>query len=202
MKITKALIVSTAFLGLANLLLAQGAIPVQRNTKVTISEPTEVSGTILQPGTYTLKVLDFQSGKLLVQVSDADDRKVITTVTTQKVRRNLDTDREVEEQAEFTYTTANGHPALKVWFYPGDEWGEQFTSGKATWVAEDNVTVRQVPFETEKVAEVTEAPAPEPVAENIPRRTELPKTASNLPLFGIAGLLAVAGAAGLRRMGT
>jgi hypothetical protein len=199
MKITKAAIASMAFFGLADLLLAQGAIPVQRNTKVTISEPTEVSGTILQPGTYTLKVLDFQSGKLLVQVSDADDRKVITTVTTQKVRRNLDTDREVEEQAEFTYTTANGHPALKVWFYPGDEWGEQFASGKATWVAQDNVTVRQVPFETEKVAEVTESPAPEPVAE-IPRPTELPKTASDLPLLGIAGLIAVGAAAGIGRM--
>ncbi len=209
MKYLKQLFAATAFLGFANLLLAQGATPMQRNTKISISEPTEVSGTVLQPGTYTLKVLDFQNGHVQVQVSDENDKTPITTVVTQKVRRTLDTKQQTDEQAQFTYTTANGHPALDTWFYPGDEWGEKFTSGKATWVAENVGTVTQTPMQTEtKTEQVAEtpapAPAPEPIAENNapapapePAPTELPKTASDLPVLAMAGLLALGGAAGV-----
>lgn len=207
MKYLKTLFASMAFLGLANLLMAQGSTPMQRTTKISVSEPTEVSGTVLQPGTYTLKVLDFQNGKVQVQVSDENDKTPITTVVTQKVRRNLDTSQQVDEQAQFTYTNANGHPALDTWFYPGDEWGEKFQSGKATFVAENVGTVTQTPMETktEQIAETpapAPAPAPESVAENDapapePAPTELPKTASDLPLLAMAGLLALGGAAGV-----
>ena len=209
MKYLKTLFASMAFLGFANLMLAQGSTPVQRNTRINVSEPTEVSGTVLQPGTYTLKVLDFKDGKVQVQVSDENDKNIITTVVTQKVRRNLDTKQQTDEQAQFTYTSANGHPALDTWFYPGDEWGEKFMSGKATWVAENTGTVTQTPMQTEtKTTEIAEAPAPAPapapIAENsapapepAPAPTELPKTASDLPLLGLAGLLAVGGAAGV-----
>jgi LPXTG-motif cell wall-anchored protein len=211
MKYLKTLFASTAFLGAASLLLAQGSTPTQRNTRINISEPTEVSGTVLQPGTYTLKVLDFRDGKVQVQVSDVNDKTPITTVVTQKVRRNLDTKAQTDEQSQFTYTSANGHPALDTWFYPGDEWGEKFTSGKATFAAENTGTVTQTPMETktETVAEApapAPAPAPEPVAENNvpapqtapePAPTELPKTASDLPLLAMAGLLALGGAAGV-----
>ena len=122
---------SLAFLGFASLLLAQGT-PVQRTTKLNISEPTEISGTILQPGAYMLRVHDFKNGKVQIQVTDESEKQVFATVTAMRMRRNLDTNQQQAEQTEFTYTTANGHPALATWFYPGDEWGEQFTSGKAT----------------------------------------------------------------------
>ena len=210
MKHLKTIFASTAFLGFASLMLAQGT-PVQRNTKMSIGEPTEVAGTVLQPGTYTLKVLDYKDGKVQVQVSDEKDQKVITTVIAEKVRRNLDSKQAQDEQSQFTYTTANGHPALRTWFYPNDEWGEQFKTGLATWKVEQVGTVTQTPIETTKT-EVAEAPAPAPapapeparetVAENTapapaPAPTELPKTASDLPLLGLAGLLALGGAAGV-----
>lgn len=205
MKYLKTIFASMAFLGLANLVLAQGATPVQRNTKINISEATEVAGTVLQPGTYTLKVLDFTGGKVQVQVSDENDKNIITTVIAERLRRNLDTNQQQSQQTQFTYTTANGHPALATWFYPGDEWGEKFMTGKATWVAENTGTVTQTPMQTEtKTAEIAEtpapAPAPAPIAENnapAPAPTELPKTASDLPLLGLAGLLALGGAAGV-----
>jgi LPXTG-motif cell wall-anchored protein len=213
MKSLKRVLTSVASLGFATLLLAQGT-PVQRTTKLTISEPTEVSGTVLQPGNYMLRVRDFKDGKVQVQVVDANDTKVFATVTAIRMRRNLDTNQQQAEQTEFTYTTANGHPALSTWFYPGDEWGEQFTTGKATWVAESTVgTVSQTPMQTEtKTTEVAKAPAPAPapVAESNPPAPEpapapakLPKTGSNLPLFGLIGLGSLAGAAALhlaRRM--
>ncbi|MGH9443745.1 MAG: hypothetical protein ACRD16_15890 [Thermoanaerobaculia bacterium] len=186
-----------AFLGFASLLLAQG-IPVQRTTRLTISEPTEISGTILQPGTYTLKVLDFKTGKITVQVTDAEDRAVLTTVLAQRLRRVLDSDDEVEDQAEFTYTMTNGHPALSSWYYPSDEWGEKFATGLAKWPVEQVGTVTITPIEKTVAAE----PAPVQVAENapepIPLPKELPKTASDVPLLGLAGLITLAGAGALR----
>jgi len=205
------------FLGFASLLLAQGT-PVQRTTKLMISEPTEISGTVLQPGNYMIRVRDFKAGKIQVQVTDETDKTVFATVTAMRMRRNLDTNQQQAEQTEFTYTTVNGHPALHTWFYPGDEWGEEFTTGKATWVAESRMeTAAPAPMATEtKTVEVVHTPAPAPapapalVAENTspapepaPAPAELPRTGSNLPLFGLIGLGALAGAAALhiaRRM--
>jgi LPXTG-motif cell wall-anchored protein len=109
---------------------------------------------------------------------------------------------------------------LSKWFYPGDEWGEEFTSGKATWVAESKVeTVTQVQTKTEVASAPAPALAPAPVAvavaeTNPPARepasvvaekapAQLPKTGSNVPLFGLLGFGALAGAAALhlsRRM--
>ncbi len=211
MKSSKTVLASLLFLGFASLALAQGT-PVQRTTKLTISEPTEISGTVLQPGVYMIRVRDFTNGKVQVQVTDEADKTVFATVTAMRMRRNLDTNQQQAEQTEFTYTTANGHPALHTWFYPGDEWGEEFTNGKATWVAEKTETITQPPMKTE-TAEVATAPAPAPVpapapaliAENnapepapAPAPAELPKTGSNLPLFGLIGLGALAGATALR----
>jgi len=202
MKFSKTVLTATGFLGLASLLLAQ---PVQRQTKLTISEPTEVSGTILQPGNYLLKVHDFKGGKVQVQVMDGNDNRVFATVTAMRARRNLDTDQQQAEQTEFTYTTANGHPALATWFYPGDEWGEQFASGKVTWIAESNSggIAARAPVQTEtRSVEVVKTPAPvaeglstapepaTPVAKTT--RSELPKTGSTLPLFGLIGFGALA----------
>lgn len=212
MKPLKWVLQSMAFLGSASLLLAQGS-PVPRTTKLSISEPTEISGTILQPGVYMIRVHDVTNGKVQVQVTDESEAKVFATVTAMRMRRNLDTNQQQADQTEFTYTTANGHPALATWFYPGDEWGEQFTSGKATWTTE-TVAVTQT-HETVKAPEPAPAPAPAPVAQYNPPAPEpaaasepaaaptptapaqLPRTASNLPLLGLIGLGALGGAAAL-----
>jgi len=215
MKSLKRVLNSVAFLGFASLLLAQGT-PVQRTTNLNISEPTEISGTILQPGSYMLRVHDFKGGKVQVQVTDESDKTVFATVTAMRMRRNLDTNQQQAEQTELTYTTANGHPALSTWFYPGDEWGEQFTSGKATWPA-GTMTQKQTDTQTTEVVTTTEparAPATIPalVAENKPTAPEpavaaapmaeraparLPKTGSNLPLLALIGFGAIGGAAAL-----
>ena len=180
------------------LLLAQ-VTTVQRTTRLTISVPTEVSGTILQPGTYTLKVLDFKVGKQVVQVTNANDQNVVTTVMAERLRRNLNTEQERNDQTEFTYTFANGHPSLSTWYYPGDEWGEQFATGRAAWQEREAVTIRYTPIET---LTAEKAPAPEPAesAPPIPLPTILPTTASNVPLIGLTGLLALAAAAGVHRL--
>jgi len=223
MKSLKRVIQSLAFLGSAGLLMAQGS-PVQRTTKLNVTEPTEIAGTVLEPGSYVIRVHDVTNGKVQVQVTDETETKVFATVTAMRMRRNLDTNQQQTDQTEFTYTSVNGHPALSTWFYPGDEWGEQFTSGKATWIAQTEAgTATQTRTET-KVTEAAPAPAPvvrndspapapativessppapEPADVSPAPRTrkapaQLPKTGSSLPLLGLVGLAALGAGAAL-----
>ena len=85
---------------------------VQRRSKLTISEPTEIPGTLLQPGTYFVKVMDFQDEKLIVQFMNADETKVIATVLAMRDRRVMTDD----AQTGFTYfqRSPDGPAALKM----------------------------------------------------------------------------------------
>jgi LPXTG-motif cell wall-anchored protein len=230
------------FLLAAGLWLASASVVaadnVQRRQKMTLNEPTEIPGTVLQPGTYVIKVMDYKDGKEIVQFTSEDEKDVIATVLAIRDRRVNTKD----AQTGFVYfPRVEGNPiALKSWYYAGDEWGEVFAypHSKAVAIAratheevvatpvESNPTLQSdvavvKPEEVSKPAsEPTESaavkpqetakPAPEsaaseepaaPVAEKTPAR--LPKTGSDLPLFGLIGLAALAGAAALhltRRM--
>ena len=219
MKPTRLLTAFLLCLGIATLAMAQGAGSVQRTTKLTVSEPTMIGSVMLDPGSYTLHVNDYQAEKVQVVVTRDSDNKTMGTVIASRERRNLDSHTQSDNQTQFTYTTFNGHPAVATWFYPGDEWGEKFAYGKET-VAENTtggeVTMTQTPAPTatttaeatppaeEKeehtVAETTPAPEPAPAVEPAPapEAKTLPKTASNTPLVGLLGALSLAGAAALR----
>ena len=202
-------------LGVSALALAQGST-VQRDTKLAVSEATQVGPVLLDPGSYTLRVHDFKGGKVQVNIVRDSDQKMMGTATAMRARRNLDTNQQADNQTQFTYTTFNGHPAVATWYYPGDEWGEQFVYGKETIAANTgDVTVTQTPAPTASTSTMAESrpPAPAPVVEE--RREEpapveaapapapapaatLPKTASSTPLIGLLGALSLAGAAAVR----
>jgi LPXTG-motif cell wall-anchored protein len=213
MKSTKLLTAFLVCLGVSALALAQGT-PEQRNTKLVVSEPTQVGSALIEPGTYTLRVHDSKQGKVQIVIVRDSDQKTVATVTAMRDRRNLDAHQESDNQTEFTYTTFNGHPAVATWFYPNDEWGERFTYGKDTIVAStgSDVTVTRTPAppvstmaeSTPPPARVAEpapapayapAPAPPPAPEPAPA---LPKTASSTPLLALIGALSLAGAAAVR----
>jgi LPXTG-motif cell wall-anchored protein len=225
MKPTKLLTAFLLAIGVSALALGAGST-VQRTTRLTVSEPTEVGTTLLQPGSYTLHVNDYQAEKVQVVITRDNDSKVVGTEVAFRARRNLTPHEASDNQVQFTYTTHNGHPAVSTWYYPGDDWGEQFAYGKDTMVASastsDNVTETHTPAPTastmaetapapappvETHAEATEthemAPAPAPAPETHEMnedRTErtLPKTASSTPLLALLGALSLAGAAAMR----
>jgi hypothetical protein len=190
---------------------------VQRRSKLTISEPTEIPGTVLQPGTYFVKVMDFQDEKLIVQFMNADETKVIATVLAMRDRRVMTDD----AQTGFTYfqRSPDGPAALKSWYYAGDNWGEVFVYPRSKAVVIAKVTHEDVvatpaesapTLKSEIVVVKPEEPlrpvpqpavkAPEPikVAEAPPAR--LPETASSRPLLALIGLMALGGAAALQVM--
>jgi len=200
--------------GISTLAMAQGAGSVQRTTKLTVSEPTMIGNVMLDPGSYTLHVNDYQSEKVQVVVTRDSDSKTIGTVIAARTRRSLDSHQASDNQTQFTYTTFNGHPAVATWFYPGDEWGEEFAYGKET-VAENTtggeVTMTQTPAPTASTSTMAEStppkeestvaestPAPAPAPEPAPEAKTLPKTASSTPLVALLGALSLAGAAAVR----
>src|SRR4029077_8381283 len=108
-----------------------------------------------------------------------------------------------------------GQPeALRAWFYPGREWGEEFVYAKSRAIElakETNEPVLATPIElaaapidslktapVEAVAptgepiELAQVVQPPPMAAVPPAAADaLPKTASPLPLIGLIGLLMI-----------
>jgi len=192
-----------------------------RKTVITFSGPVEVPGVgaqTLPAGTYVFKIFDSQSDRHIVQIFNQDETHVFTTILAIPNYRLKTTDKTV---ISFRERPAGQPEALKAWFYPGRQWGEEFVYAKSRAVElakETNEPVLATPIELAaapiealktapieavdpkgepiELAQVVEAPpaAAEPatVAEN-----SLPKTASSLPLVGLMGLVALVVALGL-----
>jgi hypothetical protein len=177
-----------------------------RETIVTFSQPVEVPGVgaqILPAGTYVFRVLDFRGDRHIVQISSPDKTHVYTTILAIPNYRLKATDKTVITFRE----RPEGQPeALKAWFYPGLNGGEQFVYAKprAIELAKESnepvlatpIELAAAPVETLKTAPVEAvAPTGEPVemaqlVEPPPLTADpLPKTASPLPLIGLIGLL-------------
>ncbi len=192
-----------------------------RKTVITFSGPVEVPGVgaqTLPAGTYVFKIFDSQSDRHIVQIFNQDETHVFTTILAVPNYRLKTTDKTV---ISFRERPAGQPEALKAWFYPGRQWGEEFVYAKSRAVElarETNEPVLATPIalaaapiealktapieavdpkgEPVELAQVVEPPpaAAEPatVAEN-----SLPKTASSLPLIGLMGLVALAAGFGL-----
>jgi hypothetical protein len=189
-----------------------------RETVVTISGPIEVPGVgqhVLPAGTYVFKLLDSSSDRHIVQIFNQDKTQVFTTILAIPNYRMKPTDKTV---ITFRERPAGEPEALRAWFYPGSEWGEEFVYAKpraAQLAKETNEPVLATPIELEsapidalKTAPVVAvAPTGEPVelarsrmpaaeTDTAPvtmAAAALPKTASSLPLIGLIGLMCLAG---------
>ena len=186
-----------------------------RKTVITFSGPVEVPGVgaqTLPAGTYVFKIFDSQSDRHIVQIFNQDETHVFTTILAIPNYRLKTTDKTV---ISFRERPAGQPEALKAWFYPGRQWGEEFVYAKSRAVElakETNEPVLATPIELAaapiealktapieavdpkgepiELAQVVEAPpaAAEPVAV---AENSLPKTASSLPLIGLMGLVAL-----------
>jgi len=102
-----------------------------RKTKVTFSAPVEVPGVgaqTLPAGTYVFKVMDSMSDRHIVQIMNEDESHVYTTILAIPNYRLKTTDKTV---ITFSERPAGQPEAIKAWFYPGREWGEEFVYSKS-----------------------------------------------------------------------
>ena len=190
-----------------------------KKTVLTFTEPFEVPGVdaqILPAGTYVFKIVDVQGDRNVVQIFNAEETHVYTTILAINNYRLKPTDKTVLTFKE----RGEGQPeAIKAWFYPGDNFGQQFVYPKkraielATIVKEPVLaepievtevvpveTLRTVPVvaiqptgeEVPFTAVVQTPPAPDAAAPQATLVAEtLPKTASSLPLFALIGMLSL-----------
>jgi hypothetical protein len=197
---------------------AASAQPRNKKTTVTFSGPVEIPGVgaqVLPAGTYVFRLLDSMSDRNIVQIFNKDQSHVYATILAIPNYRLKATDKTVMTFAE----RAAGEPqAIRAWFYPGENWGQEFVYPKWKAVELARIAKLPVPYIPDAVAPNLVAPvrtATEPpvialkevpimavrptgedvaiveVVEAPPMQTaaHLPKTASDLPLLAMIGLL-------------
>jgi hypothetical protein len=99
-----------------------------KKTKLSFSQPIRVPGTTLSPGSYIFKLVDSQSSRHIVQVMNTRENKVYATVLAiPDYRLNPHS----QTVVTFGEVGAGCAPAVKAWFYPGDNSGNRFVYGKA-----------------------------------------------------------------------
>jgi Protein of unknown function (DUF2911) len=98
-----------------------------KKTVMTFSQPVEIPGQILPAGTYTFVLLDSPSDRHIVQIFNADGSQIITTVLAINNYRLKPTGDTVVKFAE---RSGDSPEALKGWFYPGDNFGQEFVYPK------------------------------------------------------------------------
>jgi len=183
-----------------------------RKTIVTFSGPVEVPGVgaqTLPAGTYVFKIADSLADRHIVQIFNQDETHVFTTILAIPNYRLKPTDKTVMTFRE----RAEGQPeALRAWFYPGHQWGEEFVYPKyravelAKLTNEPVLAIAELPTEPEALKEapveaVTPAGEEVPMAQVVeapPVETAsaaaaepMPETASEMPLLALMGLLSL-----------
>ena len=195
-------------------------------TVITFNEPVMIAGVpvvTLEPGTYVIKLVNHDHSRNIVQVFNERENQLFTTVLAIPNYRLF-----AKNKTEFGFwETPHGNPiALRAWFAPGDNWGQEFVypTGLAAKMARDTgETVLTTPaetvaeLETAPIAEVTkageekpleeayvapaEAAAPEPAPVEVAAAEPAPEPAAlpatGSPFFAIGLIGLMAAAAGV-----
>jgi hypothetical protein len=207
-----ALCTLVTFLGLG----VAPAAPAQINTEkslFTLAEPMDVGGFVLDPGTYRIKVVEMNSNRNVVQVTnEAGSRVFATVLATPHV---IQTDETIPESRFAYFPAISGQPkALRTWFARDTPYGQDIiyrkrramelaAVAKAPVIAIPDET-KEAEYATTALAVVTpeqqvkpyEEPPPTRIAEARP--AALPATASNLPILALFGFLFLGGAISVR----
>src|SRR5271165_1287393 len=103
-----------------------------KRTILTVNEPIQVPGEVMQPGKYVMKLLDSPSNRHIVQIFTEDETHLITTILAIPNYRLEPTGK---TQFSFWETPPGQPKALRAWFYPGDNFGQEFVYSKLMTVS-------------------------------------------------------------------
>jgi hypothetical protein len=246
-------------LGLLTFVPSAMADQWNKKTIITVNEPVQVPGKVLQPGKYVMKLMESPSNRHIVQIFNEREDQLQTTVLAIPNYRLQPTG---NTEFQWWETPAGQPKAMRAWFYPGDNFGQEFAYPKTEAVAIASSNTANVPTtyaETETelatarvgtvdragtemeldrqtysraddsananaqvaqsapaeqpapaaepapapqpTTEVAQAPATQPAADQGNMET-LPRTASNLPIAGLAGLFALGAGIVFRAIGS
>ncbi|HEV8266720.1 MAG TPA: hypothetical protein VGR00_00745 [Thermoanaerobaculia bacterium] len=123
----------------------------EKESTLTATERVEVPGAVLEPGTYVIKVIELQSNRNVVQVTDVDGAKIYTTCIATPHEGAVP-----PPNTTFVYypnATASGAKVLRTWFAPEDRFGQDFVYPKSR--AEELARLNKVEVQSYQVAETT-----------------------------------------------
>jgi hypothetical protein len=216
-------LLAAATLGITSSARAQSTV-WDKVTHISIDQPMEVpGGVILQPGKYVMRLADTPADRHVVEFLNDEQTHIYATVGAINNYRLTPTGKTV---ITFNEMPAGQPEAIRAWFYPGDNFGQEFIYKKHRGEELSRITKQTVQTEPEEVVVVAEAPAPAPerqaaapapapapepaplVAQNepapapapepTPAPQTLPQTASDIPLFALVGFLSIVAAFGVR----
>jgi len=98
-----------------------------KKTILTINETLQIPGATLTPGKYVFKLMDSPANRHIVQVFNEDETQLITTILAIPNYRLQPTGK---TEFGFWEMPQGSPPALRAWFYPGDNFGQEFAYPK------------------------------------------------------------------------
>src|ERR1700730_2763019 len=125
-----------------------------KKTILTVNESIQVPNKVLPPGTYVMKLLDSPSNRHIVQIFDKDEQHLQTTVLAIPNYRLEPTGK---TQFQFWETPPGQPKALRAWFYPGDNFGQEFDYPKNAALQVAAVSHQPVP--TTEATQAAEMPS-------------------------------------------
>jgi hypothetical protein len=119
-------LLAVGFLG-ATVLPSARADEWNKKTVVTFSQAVEIPGKILPAGTYMFQLADSLSDRHIVQIFNADGSQILATILAINNYRLKPTG---ETVMKFGERPGDSPEALRAWFYPGDNFGQEFVYPK------------------------------------------------------------------------
>jgi len=115
-----------------------------KKTIITISEAVQVPGAVLQPGKYVMRLLESQADRHIVQIFNEREDQLQTTILAIPNYRLQPTGK---TEFQWWETPAGQPKAMRAWFYPGDNFGQEFAYPKNTamQIASNSSTATTVP---------------------------------------------------------
>jgi len=183
------LALAVASIGLLGVALAPSARADQwdKRTILTVNEPIQVPGQVMQPGKYVMRLLDSPANRHIVQIFNEDESHLITTILAIPNYRLEPTGK---TQFSFWETPPGQPKALRAWFYPGDNFGQEFAYPKTEAVSLAAATHTQVPtsyaesqadMTTARVGTVNENGDEKPMQETEPQQQVAQNTPAPAP---------------------
>jgi hypothetical protein len=99
----------------------------------------------LPPGKYVMKLMDSPSNRHIVQVFNEQENQLLTTILAIPNYRLQPTG---DTKFGFWETPAGQPKAMRSWFYPGDNFGQEFVYPKQQAIEIAKVTHERVPMTT------------------------------------------------------
>jgi hypothetical protein len=169
---TRVLFSSLALLAAAGFTTPASADQWDKKTIMTINEAVQVPNKVLEPGTYVFKLADSQSDRHIVQIFTQDEKHIVTTIL---AIPNYRLKPKGKTEFDFWETPAGQPRAMRAWFYPGDNFGQEFaySAAMSTQISASNNNVKVLTEESTTVA-TTAVPEPQPAAEPAPEPVKEP----------------------------